>query len=163
MIAFVRSLAVGDGALRGLAGGARRSAFWVTLALGLTLVQAIPHLAAFLDREELLAGQTTPVVFAYYALAGVAYPLFGFSVAALALFSGHALAHPVMNAGVALVAVAFGVAPLLYPLTLYGQVDIPGLELLFYGVAVIALWFVLIGIITVARRSSPAQHSPNAP
>jgi hypothetical protein len=110
MIAFVRSLTAGDPALRGLTKGARRAAFWMTLALGLTVIQAIPHLAAFLDRDELLAGQATPVVFAYYGLAGVAYPLFGFSVAALALLSGHALAPPVVNAVVALVAVGFGVA-----------------------------------------------------
>ena len=48
-------------------------------------------------------------------------------------------------------------------MTLYGLADLPGLELLFYGAAVVALWFILIGIIALARRSSPAQHSPNAP
>jgi hypothetical protein len=163
MIAFVRSLTAGDPALRGLSTGARRAAVWVRLALGLSVIQAIPHLAAFLDRDELLTGQTTPVVFAYYALAGVAYPLFGFSVAALALLSGQALTHPVVNAVVALIAVAFGLAPLLYPLTLYDLADIPGLELLFYGAAAVALWFVLIGITAVIPRSSPAQHRPNAP
>ena len=110
MIAFVRSLTAGEPALCGLTKGARQAAFWVTLALGLIVIQAIPHLAAFLDRDELLAGRPTPVVFAYYGLAGVAYPLFGFSVAALALCSGHALTHPVVNTVVALVAVAFGVA-----------------------------------------------------
>ena len=154
MIVFVRSLTGGDTTLRGLTRGARRAAFWVTLALGLTVIQAIPHLAAFLDRDELLAGRATSVVFAYYALAGLAYPLFGFSVAALALFSGHVLTHPAVNAVVALLAVAFGLAPLLYSLTLYDLADIPGLELLFYGAAVVAL---------IAWRSSPAQHSPNAP
>ena len=46
MIAFVRSLTAGDPALRGLTKGARRAAGGVMLALGLIVIQAIPHLAA---------------------------------------------------------------------------------------------------------------------
>ena len=149
MIAFVRSHTTGDPALRGLTKGARRAALWVTVALGLYVIQAIPHLMAFVDRDELLAGQTTPVLYAHYGLAVVAYPLVGFSVAALAWLSGRTLTHPVVNTVVAIVAVAFGVAPILYALT-----EIAVLELLFWGAAVVASWFVTIGISALTRQSS---------
>lgn len=52
------------------------------------------------DRDSLrwCAGEgPPPFLYAYYGLAVVAYPLFGFSVAALAWLSGRTLIHPVMN------------------------------------------------------------------
>jgi hypothetical protein len=158
MITFVRSPTTGDPALRGLTKGARRAALWVTVALGLYVIQAIPHLWAFVDRDEQLAGQATPVLFTYYGLSVVAYPLFGFSVAALAWLSGRTLTHPVVNALVAIIAVAFGLALILHALT-----DIAVLDLLFWGAAVVALWFVAIGIIALGLQSSAAQPSPDAP
>lgn len=158
MIAFVRSHPTSDSAPGGLTKGARRAALWATGAIGLYVIQAIPHLVAFVDRDELLAGQATPFLHAYYGLTIVAYPLFGFSVAALAWLSGRTLTHPVVNILVAIVAVAFGLAPILHILT-----DIAVLDLLFWGAAAVALWFVAIGISALTRQSSATQRSPNAP
>jgi hypothetical protein len=151
MIAFVSSHRASGSVPDGLTQGARRAAFWVAVALGLYVIQAIPHLLAFVDRNELLAGQATPVLYAYYGLTIVAYPLFGFSVAALAWLSGRTLTHPMVNLLVAIIAVAFGLAPILHVLT-----DIVVLDLLFWGAAAVALWFVAIGISALARQSR--QH-----
>lgn len=155
MIAFVGSHTTGDSAPRVLTRGARRAALWVTVALGVYVVQGIPHLLAFVDRDELLAGQATPFLYSYHGLAVVSYPLFGFSVVALALFSGRTLVHPVVNILVAIVAVAFGLAPILYVLT-----DIAVIDLFFWGAAAVALWFVAIGGVALARQSAVTQRSP---
>lgn len=166
MIAFVSSHATGNSAPRELrredaplaitgpvTKGARRAALWVAVATGLYVIQGIPHLVAFVDRDELLAGQATPFLYTYYGLSVVAYPLFGFSVAALAWLSGRTLIHPVVNTLLAVVAVAFGLAPILHALT-----DIAVLDLLFWGAAVVALWFVAIGIIALARDHRERCH-----
>jgi hypothetical protein len=134
--------------------GARRAALWVAVATGLYAIQGIPHLMAFVDRDELLAGQATPFLYAYYGLSVIAYPLFGFSVAALAWLSGHTLTHSVVNALLAVVAVAFGVTPILDALS-----DIAVLGLLFWGAAVVALWFVAIGIIALAQDHRERYHT----
>lgn len=83
----------------------------------------------------------------------MAYPLFGFSVAALAWLSGRTLIHPLINILLAVVAVGFGLAPILHALT-----DIAVLDLLFWGAAVVALWFVAIGIIALARDHRERRH-----
>jgi len=41
--------------------------------------------------------------------------------------------------------------------------DIAVLDLLFWGAAAVALWFVAIGISALTRQSSATQRSPNAP
>jgi len=133
--------------------GARRAALWVAVATGLYVIQGIPHLVAFVDRDALLAGQATPFLYTYYGLSVVAYPLFGFSVATLAWLSGRTLIHPVVNTLLAVVAVAFGLAPILHALT-----DIAVLDLLFWGAAVVALWFVAIGTIALARDHRERGH-----
>lgn len=68
---------------------AARGAAWVAVAASVVLIlESIPHLAAAFDETTVLAGQPTPFLTGHLIGAVIAYPLFGFSVTALAVLSG---------------------------------------------------------------------------
>lgn len=77
-----------------------------SLASILLILESVPHLAAAFDEAAVLAGQPTPFLTGHLIGAAVVYPLFGFSVAALALLSGRSLAHPIIGVLGAIGAVA---------------------------------------------------------
>lgn len=151
--------------LLGLAGSqvplsrtARRAA-WVAVAASILLVlESIPHLAAAFEESAVLAGQPTPFLTGHLIGAAVVYPLFGFSVAALALLSGRSLVHPIIGVLGAIGAVVWGVAPLAV-----GPLGIDALGVLFAGAQLWTAWFVVVGVRALALRRSPVLGAPAAP
>ena len=130
--------------------GARRAAWAAAAAAVLFLVEGVFHLAAFVDEDHLLTGHATPVLSTFIALSVIAYPLFTFAVASLAVVSGRTLTHPAVGIVGAIGAVAFGVAPAL--------VVLAGLESLYVlepiGASVMALWFITAGVTALVRRAA---------
>jgi len=135
-----------------LSTGARRAAWVAAIGGVLLVVEGAFHLAAFADEDAVLAGAATPFLSTHQVMSLFVYPLFTFSVAALAVLSGRTLTHPAVSVIGALGAVCFGVAP-----ALVGLAGIEALSLLFpIGGSLMALWFTVVGITCLTRRA-PAR------
>lgn len=133
-----------------LSTGARRAAWVAAVGAVLFAVESVFHLGAFLDEDAALASEATPILSTHMALSLVVYPLFSFAVAALAVLSRRSLTHPVVGILAAIGAVGFGIAPVLV-----GLADIAAAAVLFpIGGVLIALWFILVGVTALARRSA---------
>lgn len=139
-----------------LSTGARRAAWVAAVAAVLFAVEGVFHLAAFVDENAVLAGEATPFLSTHMAMSLVVYPLFTFAVAALAVLSGRTLTHPVVGIIGAIGAVAFGVAP-----ALVGLAGIEVLAPLFpVGGILMALWFTVVGVTGLIRRSARSTAAP---
>lgn len=115
---------------------ARRAAWIATAASVALILEGIPHLAATSDESAVLAGQTTPFLTGHLFGTVVIYPLFGLSIAALAVPSGRSLTHPIIAVISAVGAVAWGFAPLAV-----GPLGIDALDVLFNGTQLWTAWF----------------------
>ncbi|MGH3615950.1 MAG: hypothetical protein ACRDRK_25820 [Pseudonocardia sp.] len=132
-----------------LSTGARRAAWVAAIGAVLLVVEGVFHLGAFVDEEAVLAGAATPFLTTHQLMSLFVYPLFTFSVAALAVLSGRTLTHPAVGIIGALGAVCFGVAP-----ALVGLAGLEALSLLFpIGGTLMALWFTVVGITGLTRRT----------
>jgi len=134
---------------------ARRATWVAAVGAALFVVEGVFHLGAFADRDAVLSGEATPLLSTHMAMGLVAYPLFAFAVAALAVLSGHTLTHPVVGVIGAIGAVAFGVAP-----TLVGAAGIEALVFLFpVGGIILGLWITVAGVMALIRGSARQRAS----
>ncbi|MHA6629766.1 hypothetical protein ACU61A_30370 [Pseudonocardia sichuanensis] len=143
------------GLARSLTGAARKAA-WTSFGAALVwVVESIPHLLAAADHHALLAGQPAPFLTGHLAGAVLVYPLAGFSLAALAVLGGRALAHPALNAAGAVGGAAFGIAPIAV-----GPLGIDALGVLFGGMLLVTTWVAAVGATALLRRRTPMpEHS----
>ena len=133
-----------------------RARLWARLAIAGVALEAIEmavHTAAALDAANLAAGLPTPVFTTHMAIAMVAYPFFGVTVAgfiaatAAARVLGSRWLAPLGMIG----ALAYGFAPLLTSLF-----PDAGLGILFPMFLLFALWLLLTGLLP-ARRAAVAS------
>lgn len=121
---------------------AARRAGWVAVAGAvLCVAENVPHLAATTENDAAAAGHATPILNIHMALALLAFPLFGFAVAALAVLGGRHLAHPVLSAAAVIGGSAWGLGP-----WAVGPLAIESLDVLFIIGMLMALWFAAVGI-----------------
>ena len=125
----------------GLPATARRAGWVAVAGAVLSVVENVPHLAATTESDAAAAGHSTPFLSTHMVLALLAFPLFGFAVAALALLAGRQLAHPVLSIAAAIGGVAWGIAP-----WAVGPLGIESLDTLFIVGMLMALWFVAVSI-----------------
>jgi hypothetical protein len=136
----------------GLLAGAARTTAWVAAAVSvLYVIESVPHLLAPIDHSAVLSDGATPFLNGHQFGSLLVYPLFGFSVAALAFLSGRRLVHPAVGVLGALGAVAFGFAPIAV-----GPLDIDEFGVLFSGGLLMASWFAVVGGVALSRRQSIA-------
>lgn len=83
-----------------ITGRLRRLATVAAGGAALAVVELTFHLLAFTEADALAAGRSAPIVSTHLALAVVAYPVAGLSLAALAWYGGRArvLTHPIAGA-----------------------------------------------------------------
>ncbi|MGH3788297.1 MAG: hypothetical protein ACRDRG_17520 [Pseudonocardiaceae bacterium] len=136
---------------------ARQPASVAAAASIVLILESIAHLAAAFDEAAVLAGQPTPFLTGHLMGAVIAYPLFGFSVAALAVLSGRSLAHPIIGVLGAIGAAAWGLAPLAV-----GPLGIDALGVLFSGGLLMAAWFAAVGLRALKRRRSDVLDTTTA-
>lgn len=121
---------------------AARRAGWIAMAGAvLCVVENVPHLAAATESDAAAAGHATPFLNTHMALALLAFPLFGFAVAALAVLSGRHLIHPAFSVAAVIGGVAWGLGP-----WAVGALGIESLDVLFIIGMLMALWFAAVGI-----------------
>jgi len=120
---------------------AARRAGWVAVAgAALSVVENVPHLAAASESDAAAAGHTTPFLSAHMALALLAFPLFGFAVAALAVLSGRHLTHPLLAIAPVIGGICWGLGP-----WAVGPLGLEGLDVLFIIGMLMTLWFAAVG------------------
>ena len=108
------------------------------------------HLAAMVDRTALIAGAATPVLTTHLTLAVVAYPAFGFSMAALAALGARNRA--VGGASIALLGVVGGLMDAVAaPIVVLTRDE--RYSWLFTGIAFLALWMCLAAVWPRSRGS----------
>lgn len=140
------------GLARTLTAKARVSA-WIAFGASLVwLTESIPHLLAGTEADAILAGEPMPFTQGHLVGAVIAYPLIGFSLAALAILGWRALAHPVVNALGALGSVAFGFAPIAV-----GPLGIDALGSLFAGSMLMTAWLAVVGATALIRAKRLAE------
>ena len=131
---------------------ARRDSAWAAagrllplavVAAAVNSVELVLHTASVVDKDQLAAGGMPPVAFAHLALAVVAYPLFGLTMAALAWRMAGSWAVPLraVSAAAVLGGVANAVAA---PATILLRE--PAFSVLFTGAVALALWMVVMGV-----------------
>lgn len=143
----------------GLSAAARRAGWVAVIATALWMVESMPHLAATTDSAAALAAQSTPFLSAHMVLSLAVYPLFGFSVAALALLSARNLVHPVVGTFGAVGGIAVGIAP-----WAVGPLGIDALGVLFVvAPLLISVWFAAVGTLALLRHRSGTAPSARTP
>lgn len=120
---------------------ARRAGWAAVAGAVLSVVENVPHLAATFESDAAAAGHATPFLNTHMALALLAFPLFGFSVAALAVLGGRQLAHPVFVAGAVVGGSCWGLGP-----WAVGPLGMESLDVLFIIGMLMALWFAVVGV-----------------
>jgi hypothetical protein len=147
---ILASAALAVPALFGLAKsltGKARTVAWIAFGASLVwLAESVPHLLAGTEADAVLAGEPTPFTDGHLLGAVIAYPLIGFSLAALAVLGWRALAHPVANALGALGSAAFGFAPIAT-----GPLGIEALGSLFAGSMLMTAWLAVVGATALIR------------
>lgn len=129
-----------------------RRAGWVAVAGAvLSVVENVPHLAATFESDAAAAGHATPFLNAHMVLALLAFPLFGCSVAALAVLGGRQLAHPVVAAGAVVGGICWSLGP-----WAVGPLGIESLDVLFIVGMLMALWFAVVGVRAVLVKGPKA-------
>ena len=133
---------------------AARRAGWVAVAgAALSAVENVPHLAATFESDAAAAGHATPFLNTHMALALLAFPLFGCSVATLAVLGGRQLAHPVVAAGAVIGGICWGLGP-----WAVGPLGLESLDVLFIIGMLMALWFAVVGVrAALAKRPKARQ------
>ena len=147
---------IGLARARALSGAAATVLRISILAVVLGIVEFSFHLAAIVDRSALESGGSTPVLDTHLALAVVAYPAVGFSLAALAVLGArnHILTHPVFAALGVVGGVMHGIAAPIVVLSRNQE-----LSFLFTGAIPLALWLIAVGLTGVrfGRRSTTLE------
>ncbi len=130
----------------------RRSGAWdaagrplplAVLATAVNTVELVLHTLAVVDKDQLAAGGMPPVTFAHLTMAVIAYPLFGFTMAALAwrLASSWPLPLRAISAAAVIGGIANGFAA---PLTVLLRE--PAFSVLFMGAVPISFWLITMGV-----------------
>lgn len=128
----------------------RRTLRLAALAVSVYVVETVAHLAAWIDRDALAAGDPAPVAFSHLALAAVLYPVSGLAISAVALRLGTAVTagHKVL-AGIGVVAgLAHAVA---VPLTLLAP-DLETSPVFAAAGMLLAAWSIGLGIAGIRER-----------
>lgn len=134
-----------------------RRAGWVAVAGAvLSVVENVPHLAASFESEAAAAGHATPFLNTHAVLALVAFPLFGFAVAALAVFSGRHLTHPAFAVAAVIGGICWGLGP-----WAVGPLGMASLDVLFIVGMLMALWFAAVAVsgLTAAKGPKAGQRT----
>lgn len=133
-------------------GALRIAAIAATIGAAVTVVELVPHTLAVGERDELLAGGSTPFLDIHLVLQVFATPLLGLSVAFLA--AAEARTGPRWSVVVAAIAVVGGIAyALAGPLIVL--LDDPSVSPLFSGAAGMSVWAAVTGVRLL--RSRPVE------
>ncbi|MFI6096963.1 hypothetical protein ACIA8G_15480 [Lentzea sp. NPDC051213] len=134
-----------------LPAAARRAGWTAVAGAVLSVIENVPHLAATTESDAAAAGHATPFLSTHMVLALLAFPLFGFSVAALAALSKRHLAHPALGVGAVIGGISWGLAP-----WVVGPLGLESFNVLFIVGMLMALWFAAVGIgsLIPARRTA---------
>jgi hypothetical protein len=135
-----------------------------TAASVLSVIELVFHLLAYSEAAALSAGRSTPLVDIHIALAVVAYPAIGLSLAAVAWLGGRtrALTHPIIGAVGALGGLLHAIAAPLVVLTKDQSYSV-----LFKGAILFVPWLVALAVTrrvgsqdetTAVTRSAPAEQ-----
>jgi hypothetical protein len=141
-----------------LAGEVRKLLPFAMAGAALAIVEMAFHTAAAVDLEALRAGDATPILTTHLWFAVVSNPLLGFSLAVLAVKAGalRALGSPWVAWLGALGGITYGAAA---PLTILTRNT--RFAVLFVGLAVLALWFVLVSLWPVRAPAVREDLSPS--
>lgn len=130
---------------------AARRAGWVTAAGAVLLViENVPHLAAASESDAAAAGHSTPFLSTHMALSLVAFPVFGFALAAFAVLSGRHLTHPALAIAAVIGGISWGLGP-----WAVGPLGLEQLDVLFIIGMLMALWFAVVGIRALVGAKGP--------
>jgi hypothetical protein len=118
-------------------------------AIGLGALELVFHLAAKVERADLLAGRHVPIVATHEALAVVAYPIYGIALAAVAVELARTKGG--IFRSVALLGIAGGILHgIAAPLVVLSRDQ--DLSFLFKGAVLLGIWMVIAGAALARRR-----------
>jgi hypothetical protein len=124
------------------------------IAVSLYVVETVMHLAAWVDRDALAAGDPAPIAFSHLALAAVLYPVSGIALVVLAVRLGRTVTagHKVLAAIGVLAGLAHAVS---VPLTLLAP-DVETTPLFASAGMLLAAWSIGLGIAGIRVRQPAA-------
>lgn len=124
------------------------------IAVSLYVVETVMHLAAWVDRDALAAGDPAPVAFSHLALAAVLYPVSGIALAVLAVRLGRTVTagHKVLAAIGVLAGLAHAVS---VPLTMLAP-DLETTPVFAAAGMLLAAWSIGLGIAGIRVRQPAA-------
>lgn len=137
-----------------LSGRAAVAARVAVAATAVSVVESVFHLASVADTVALSAGGPTPILSAHLTLAIAAYPLMGFSLAALAWLGRRHLSHPLLGTVGILGGILHGIAAPVVVLTQDQR-----FSFLFQGAVLLAIWLIAVGLAhlrTIRQRRTAA-------
>ncbi|MFS8096162.1 hypothetical protein LFM09_03390 [Lentzea alba] len=133
---------------------AARRAGWIAVAGAvLCVVENVPHLVAHFESDAAAAGHSTPFLNTHQVLALLAFPVFGLSVAALAVLGK--LTNPLFTVGAVVGGIAWSLGP-----WAVGPLGLEQLDVLFIIGMLMALWFAAVGVGGLTRAKGPKAGQP---
>lgn len=143
-----------------LPGAVRKLLPFAMAGAALAIVEMVFHTASAADLEALRAGESTPLLTTHLWLAVVSNPLLGFSLAVLAVKAGalRTLGSPWVAWLGALGGITYGLAA---PLAILSQDT--RFAVLFAGIMVLGLWFLLVSVWPVPQRATLPNTLEAAP